>query len=195
MLVGRSWRTPSRGLSIIELMVVITLVGILLALGIPGFGAWIGNSRVRSVAEELQNALREAHGEAVSRNRMVALVRTAATPALNAAAAASGGNWYLQVEPLAGESSLFVKGGAFSNQSNATVGGPDIVCFNSAGRLMSGTLTGVGACDTPSGADTRLNIDVTGTGGRRLRLEVFFGGRVRMCDRDAASGQPNACTS
>lgn len=186
-----------RGLSIIELLMVITLVGILLVLGIPGFGNWMANSRVRSTAEDLQNALREAHDEAVARNRTVAFVRTNAAPGLNAAPAAGGSNWYLQVEPAVGESSLFIKGGSFGARSNASVAGAQIICFNSVGRMVGGSITSVGTCDMPTLPATRLNLDVelSSSGARRLSVEVFLGGRVRMCDRDAATGQPSACTS
>ena len=88
-------RHVSRGISVIELMVVVTTVGIMLMLAIPGIGNWISNSRVRTVAEELQNGLRLAQAEAVNRNRTVVYVRTAATPARNAAPSATGRNWYV----------------------------------------------------------------------------------------------------
>ena len=90
-------RPRLRGLSLIELMVTITVLGVMLMLAIPGIGNWIQNSRVRTVSEEIQNGLRLAQSEAVNRNRQVAFVRTAAAPALNAAPSATGTNWYIQV--------------------------------------------------------------------------------------------------
>ena len=98
--VGHVRRTRARGLTLIELLTVLTLVGILLALGIPGFGTWIRDTRVRTVSEDIANGLRLAQAEAVARNRQVVLVRTTANPARNASASSSGGNWYVQVLPL-----------------------------------------------------------------------------------------------
>jgi type IV fimbrial biogenesis protein FimT len=76
-------RPAMRGISVIELMVVVTMIGIMLMLAIPGIGNWMSNSRVRTVGEEIQNALRLAQAEAVNRNRQVAcgrLQRRHATP-------------------------------------------------------------------------------------------------------------------
>lgn len=197
-------RAHARGLTLIELMVTITLVGIMLVLAMPGVGDWIANSRVRSTGDEIQNGLRLARVEAMNRNRTVAFVRTSATPALNATPSATGSNWYVQVLPLnavegadaAFQNTAFVQGGSFSNLSRATVNGDAVLCFNSVGRVVDNSSTGLGAnCVAPTDALVPKQINVTfTTASRSLRAEVFLGGRVRMCDPAAAAGQPNACT-
>jgi type IV fimbrial biogenesis protein FimT len=195
-------RSRTKGVTLIELMVTITIVGVMLMLAVPGIGNWIQNSRVRSVAEDLQNGLRLAQAEAVNRNRQVAFVRTNAAPARDAAPAANGTNWYVQVLPGAGEAAnatfqanAFVQGGTFSSQGGATVGGPTLVCFNSVGRVVDNSATGLGAnCVAPADATNPSDFDVALTSTRRMRVELFLGGRVRLCDQDAASTQPNACT-
>ncbi len=196
-------RRPMKGLSLIELMVVLSVIGVMLMLAAPGFGNWTRNSRIRTIAEEVQNGLRLAQAEAVNRNRRVAFVRTNATPARNAAPATNGTNWYVQVLPLPSEvgdaafdATSYVQGGAFSAQVGATVGGQALHCFNSVGRVINDTTTGLGAdCVAPADAANPEDIDVTLTGGdRSMRVELFLGGRVRMCDVNAASGEPNACT-
>jgi type IV fimbrial biogenesis protein FimT len=201
-------RHLSRGISIIELMVVVTIIGIMLMLAVPGIGNWISNSRVRTVAEELQNGLRLAQAEAVNRNRTVAYVRTAATPARNAAPSATGSNWYVQVLPInavegattAFQNDAYVQGGTFSAQSGANVTGTDttVVCFNSVGRVVNVTAadTGLGvACVAPTAADNPTDFAIAlPASDRAMRVELFLGGRVRMCDPLAATGQPNACT-
>jgi type IV fimbrial biogenesis protein FimT len=196
-------RTHARGLSLIELMVVLTVIGVMLMLAIPGFGNWTQNSRIRTVAEEVQNGLRLAQSEAVNRNRRVAFVRTNAAPARNAAPATNGTNWYVQVLPLPSEvgdatfdATSYVQGGAFSAQSGATVAGQALFCFNSVGRVINDTNTLLGAdCVAPTSSADPQDIDITlASGNRAMRVELFLGGRVRMCDVLAASGQPNACT-
>lgn len=201
-------RSAIRGLSVIELMVVVTVIGVMLMLALPGLGNWMANSRVRTVSEELQNALRFAQAEAVNRNRTVAYVRTAATPARNAAPSATGRNWYVQVLPIntveggtaTFQDNAYVQGGTFSADAGADVTGPALVCFNSVGRVVdvSATDTGLGvACTAPTlaGDPTDFGVSLAGAGAdRALRVELFLGGRVRMCDPNASTGQPNVCT-
>ena len=197
-------RLAMRGISVIELMVVVTMIGIMLMLAIPGIGNWMSNSRVRTVGEEIQNALRLAQAEAVNRNRQVAFVRTTATPARNAAPSASGTNWYIQVLPLtaaegattAFQDTAYMQGGTFSAQSGAAVAGAALVCFNSVGRVVDNAATGLGAdCVAPTTSGDPSDFDVTlASSNRAMRVELFLGGRVRMCDVNATTGQPNACT-
>jgi type IV fimbrial biogenesis protein FimT len=198
-------RATVRGFSLIELMVTVTVMGVMLTLAIPGIGNWIQNSRVRTVSEEIQNGLRMAQSEAVNRNRQVAFVRTAAAPARNAAPSATGTNWYIQVLPLPSEvgdatfdANSFIQGGAFSTQSGATVngGGVAAICFNSVGRVVNNNATLLGAdCVAPASATDPYDINVTrASSDRAMRVELFLGGRVRLCDVNASSTQPNACT-
>lgn len=199
-------RHASRGISIIELMVVVTMIGIMLMLAMPGIGNWISNSRVRTVAEELQNGLRLAQAEAVNRNRTVAYVRTAATPARNAAPSATGRNWYVQVLSINAvegattdfQDNAYVQGGTFSAESGANVTGPALVCINSVGRVVSltATETGLGAaCVAPTLSDDPTDFGIAlPASDRGMRIELFLGGRVRMCDPLAATGQPSVCT-
>jgi type IV fimbrial biogenesis protein FimT len=199
-------RAAARGLSLIELMTVLTVIGILLMLATPSFGNWMSNSRVRTVAEELQNGLRLAQAEAVNRNRTVAFVRTAAAPARNATPSATGRNWYVQVLPVNAvegattnfQDNAYVQGGTFSAQSGADVTGPALICINSVGRVVDVTAAGTGlgaACPAPTTATDPTDFGVSlAASDRAMRVELFLGGRVRMCDINAASGQPNACT-
>jgi type IV fimbrial biogenesis protein FimT len=197
-------RSGVRGLSMIELMVVITIIGMMLVLAIPGIGNWIQNSRVRTVSEEIQNGLRMAQSEAVNRNRQVAFVRTAATPARDASPSDAGTNWYIQVLPLASEvgsaafdDTAFIQGGTFSNQSGATVSGPGLVCFSSVGRVVSNSTTAPAgaACVAPASATDPDDINVSLSGSNRaMRVELFLGGRVRLCDPNATAGQTQRCT-
>ena len=43
------------GFSIIELVVTVTVLGVLTALALPSFGRWIANTQVRGMAESIQN--------------------------------------------------------------------------------------------------------------------------------------------
>jgi type IV fimbrial biogenesis protein FimT len=178
-----------RGFTLIELMVTITLIGMLLVLGLPAFMGWIRNSQVRSVAEALQTGVRTAQAEAVRRNRQVVMAFTNAPPSPAASApwavAAGGKNWWLQTVPQFGESFDFIRGGAFSDiASDVTIAaapGTTAICFNSSGRLVTNTSgTGVPGASCTAQVST---FDVTQTGAdRNLRVIVQIGGQLRICD-------------
>lgn len=65
----------SAGVTLIELMVSIALLGVLLAIGVPSFQSFIESSRIRSATSALEGALKLARGEAVKRNSEVLVCR------------------------------------------------------------------------------------------------------------------------
>jgi type IV fimbrial biogenesis protein FimT len=209
-MLNRTRHAAARGLTLIELLTVLTIVGILLVLALPGFGSWTRDARVRTVSEDIANGLRVAQAEAVSRNRQVFFARTNANPAYNAATASSGTNWYVQVLPLNSEeaadtafqATAYVNGGRFSSADDASISGNAVVCFNSAGRVVSRStdIPGGATCTAPASATTPNTFNVTLTGSSStaatsaMRVELFLGGRTRLCKANAAAGQVNACT-
>ena len=60
-----------RGVSLLELMVVLAITGVLLVLATPSMAEWIRNQRIRGSAENLLNGLQKAREEAIRRNRPV----------------------------------------------------------------------------------------------------------------------------
>lgn len=197
----RARREPG-GFTLVELLVTLAVLSLLLVAAVPGFGAWMANASVRTTAEELQNALRLAQAEAVRRNHQVALVLTNATPALFAAPAANGRNWYLRALPIVAaevvDDSFFVTGGTFASGRQVAITAPALICFNSLGRLAANNATGLGSnCVLPAGG-ARVDIDISHAGANRnLRVQVFPGGRLRLCDPDPAKvlpAAPDACT-
>jgi len=72
-------RTPRRGLTLIELMVAVTVAGILLAAASPFFADFSNNSKLREGGTTLQTEALFAQSEAIKRNRVVRLVTTGST--------------------------------------------------------------------------------------------------------------------
>lgn len=181
----------TRGFTLIELMIALTLLGVLLTLAAPSFTTWINNTRVRTVSDVLQNGVRLAQAEAVRRNRTVVFFLTDDDPADDdAAAAENGANWGVRTLPLlTDETAEFVRGGPLSDAEAAvTVTGPSALCFNAAGQQVSIASQG---CDTTA---ARYGVNST-SADRRLRVDVSIGGRVRMCDpaKTLSATAPDGC--
>ena len=67
MLMRRHSR--SRGFTIVELLVTVTVLGIVLMLGLPNMSAWLQNTQIRTSAEAMVSGLQLARTEALRRNR------------------------------------------------------------------------------------------------------------------------------
>lgn len=64
------------GFSLLELMVVLSIMGILLAMAVPGFGYLSASTKVKGASTELYLALIRARSESVKRNRGVQVLAT-----------------------------------------------------------------------------------------------------------------------
>ncbi|MDO9401859.1 MAG: GspH/FimT family pseudopilin [Polaromonas sp.] len=67
----------SRGFTLIELMVVITIAGVMLGIGVPSFKSFIAGQRVKTAAGDFSTAAIYARSEAIKRNAEVGLVAAA----------------------------------------------------------------------------------------------------------------------
>lgn len=74
-----STRRAGRGLTLIELMVTITVSGLLLMAAAPNFADYLNNSRLREGGTTLQTEALFAQSEAVKRNRVVRLTTSGST--------------------------------------------------------------------------------------------------------------------
>ncbi len=183
-------RARNRGFTLIELLVTMTIFGIALAAAVPSFSTWVRNSRIRTVAQSLQDGLRLAQAEAQRRNRQTVFSLTNAAPGLNSTAATNGSNWAVHTVPLVGgENNEFLQGGSLGDMTGSlSIAGPAALCFNSAGRQTANALTGVSGARCVIDASTPLvAYDVTAASSssgssRPLRITVSLAGQVRLCD-------------
>jgi type IV fimbrial biogenesis protein FimT len=177
-------RVNNRGFSLIELMVVIAVLGIVTAYGLPSFGTWIQDSKTRTIAESLQNGIRIARAEAVNRGRMVDFFVTSAQPTATATATTIGSNWVVKVNtPTQADASGYIQGAMLSGTGGSVVVTADVatITFNSIGRLTS----------SPSLVNYNI---VNSKGDRPLRVVVTSSGSVRMCDPSKnLSTAPDGC--
>jgi len=200
---------PSRGFTLIELMIGVALLAVLLMLAMPTFSTMLHNRKLRGVAESIQAGLQVARAEALKQNRTVEFMLTDDDPVAGGVGAftatTTGPNWAVRVDTGAGFS--FVEGRAAPEGSNqatdATLNvqiaatypaGASTIRFDGLGRapnlgaanaLYDVTNPTGGACKTTAGSEPM----------RCLRIVVTPGGRVRMCDPSvpAAVGDTRSC--
>jgi type IV fimbrial biogenesis protein FimT len=175
------------GISLIEVMVVVVIIGILVALGIPSFQTWIQNTQIRTAGEGLINGLQTARNEAIRRNECMQIQL----------AAKSGWRVNRCADPLA-DPPFAIRAGDEGSPNANTIRIPlasDTVSFNALGRVIN---------PNPSdGSPVLAQIDVcnpTMTGSmagdmRPLRIMIPAGGTIRMCDPSPllSTSDPRKC--
>ena len=171
-------QTGSAGFTLIELMIAITILGILTAFALPNYSQWIANTRVRTAATGLQNGLMLAKAEAVARNAKVQLVMTNTDPtAANVnmvTASATGKSWMVRRYHADG---IYAAGDFIQGRSNAGDGANTSVTAGQSSFVFTGS-----SSMSPIPAAS-LAVNVAGTGASRpLRVTVSPGSAIRMCD-------------
>lgn len=183
-----------RGVTLLEMMVTVAIVGIIAAIGIPQMGQWIRNSSVNSAAEILQNGLRQAEAEAIRRNLRVEFMLTNGTPSASSikslTATTNGKNWAIRaldgLVPLADQNAAYVNGFLLKDVSpDITVEGPASVLFNGSGRVLDNK--GVAISSHQVYRISRASAE------KAMCVFVTPGGGVKLCNPALASGEPFAC--
>lgn len=191
-----------QGFSLIELLVAVSVLGILTALAMPSFSSWIRNARTRTVADALQTGLRLAQSEAQRRTHSVVFFLTNSKACDTAATAIAGGSfWQIRTVPnalLTGDAAEAVQCGVLTDVSrdvNLTSStNTTALCFGGDGRqttLNNPATVGVNC----TAAAAVYDVAPTGTNADRrpLRVTVSLAGSVRMCDPGKSSTAPDGC--
>lgn len=190
IIVPVSYSSRLSGFSLIELMVTISIVAILLAVGVPSLGQWIRSGSVNAMGESVQNGLRRAQVEAVSRNVPVefALVAGVPSPANfevgDLVAADDQINWV--VRTVENGTEMFVQGGVGASIApDVDIDGPARIFFAGFGRAQDkdGVLLGA----TQVFRVTHPDSD------RVMCVYVTQGGAIKMCNPNVPDGKPGAC--
>lgn len=168
-----------RGFTLIELMIAIVILGIVLALGIPSYRAFIQNSRIRNAAESIQNGLQVARSEAVKHNAQVRF------------SLGAGSSWAVGCVAPTADCPASIQQRSTEEGSSAAVivtptpvAGTEIV-FNSFGAVVA----------TPA-TFTQLDVDIdtavlSAADSRELRITIGAGGNTRMCDPNLTISNPS----
>lgn len=200
-----------RGVTLLELLVALVILGVLMALAAPNFANWITGTRIRSTAESMLAGLQYARSEATTRN---AQVRFQLTSSLDAACTRSTtrGNWV--VDMVDNDAADSVEGRCNSAPSDTVA--PSILQVRSATETGAGVdiaasadqviFNGLGrqVAIAPAANAAEVTVDITPVAARGtcvaaggsvtcLRIVVTTGGLVRMCNPSAPAGDPQAC--
>jgi type IV fimbrial biogenesis protein FimT len=191
------------------MVVAMGIFAILVAMAAPVMRTWVCNVKVRSVCDALQNGLRLAQTESLRRSRQVVFSLTNSTTpqTIGFTAVANGNYWSIYTIPSmtdGSETPAFVEAGVLSNTTNVSITGQAAACFNSVGRLVTNSSTGVTGvtngptCAQPTSPPTppvlTYKVSVTGAD-RPLWVEVSLGGQVHMCDPSLtlSTANPTGC--
>ena len=195
-----------RGVTLIELLVGISILGLLMVMAAPGLGEWLANSRVRGSAEALSASLQFAKGEAVARNARVRFQLTS-TLGADCAINTTGPHWVVNMDPDAnaaavagncGEALSDTAAPRLLSRHNGREGGASSVVDGSASTLVFnglGRVTPVPAGDVVFDVRGPNEADCVANGGTRtcLRVIVSAVGQVRTCNTSVSSPNPEAC--
>jgi len=183
--------TTSAGFTLLELMIGLTVLGIVLMIGLPSLATFIQNTQIRTGAEGMQSGLQLARAEALRRNTTVRF-QLVTSLAAGCALSASGTNWVVSLADATGNChqapsdttapQIIQKKAGTEGAANAVIAatGGSSVTFNGLGRVVGvAPITRIdipntkgGACKT-AGADEPM---------RCLRVTISSAGQVRMCD-------------
>lgn len=177
-------RRRLQGLSLIEMMVVVAIVAILAATGIPSFNEWIQNTQIRTAAESIASGMQSARAEAIRRSTPIEFTLTG-----NGGVGETG--WQI-VERNTG--AILQAAPAGEGSRNATLvtipADARTVTFSSLGRVAESN-----ADATP--VLNQIDIDnpnVDSSTSRELRIGISVGGAIRMCDPAVyITGDPRKC--
>lgn len=194
-----------RGVTLVELAVVMVITGIVFAYVLPELRTWMRNLKVRAAGESMLNGLNAARMEALKRNSPVTfwLVSDASPVPTNACSRSSSGvQWVVSINDPDGKCGAemgkedvepVLLGRSKAQEYSNTV---SVSAVDSAGTAVNRVaFNGLGQVQQVAGVTSIQTVDITSaeSGARRLRVVVETGGAVRLCDRDVSSTDPRAC--
>ena len=145
-------RTPGRGFTLIELVVVVALLGVILAIAAPSMRSFVVGQRIRALSYDLTSDLLLARSEALKRNSTVVVARDTE-------------QWHAGWTTVAGALQLSKRN---AGGDVAFDGAPASITFDANGRVASPT------------AQVRITLSSTAADANSRRcVELDLSGRAR----------------
>lgn len=169
----------TRGVTLIELMIGISIIGLLLTLAMPSYQVWLINTQIRTTAESIQQGLLKTRQEAVHRNAAMQFVMT-------------GTSWTIGCVTVTDACPALIE----SKSAQEGVTSPITVTPPGSTTVVFSPL-GVRSTPAPAAGDLVIGVDsaaLNATDSRELQITVNAGGGVRMCDPNVSSpSDPRTC--
>jgi type IV fimbrial biogenesis protein FimT len=188
------------GFTLIEVLVGVSILGVLLALGMPSFANYMGNAKLRASAASFHAAAQFARAEAIKRNGGVEIILTDVEPTVAnidlAIPSPTGRNWMVRWSLTGAAPFTLLQGKSAQEGGNASsviVNGPPTarVVFNALGGTDGGVpstfsfTSANGACANASGVGPMRCLDV----------RISTTGQTRLCDPlIVTAGDSRGCT-
>lgn len=208
----------ARGFTLIEVAISLAILGLLIAMGLPGFVDWIRNTQVRATGEGLTAALQTARGEAIRGNTTVLFQLTDSLDD-SCSTSSTGRFWVISLCPVAGkcgeapqrdaarpdagcddDALILTKGTIEGGQGSQLSIGNGTICFSGLGRVNPLAGNCPAGSLNPAG---NVSIAITSTAGscakdggdvRCLQVDIATGGQIRMCDPKVSDADdPRKC--
>ena len=200
-------RRRARGFTLIEIMVAITILSILLAVGIPSMQSWMTSTRATAAAEFYAEGMRMARAEALRRNVVSRLTLTLnatngqqdwqvdiCVPAPDKSCQAPSSTWSTPTAALTGTNvadfkSVFRSASNLPSSEQMTVGrfpaGADDVYFTPVGWVDGSVLTNLNKIVISPSANNERAFPTTA-------LVLTGGGAVIKCNPGTELGEKDS---
>jgi len=170
----------SRGFTLTELMIAITVMAVLGSFAMPSFRQMMRNKEVNSAAESVANGLQRARAEAVARNAKVKFVL------------GSGTSWTVDyvTKPVSTDPPIDTRPSSESANATLVAKASDlstnatIITFNQLGQVVANA--------DSSATLSRVTFSSTGAT-TSLQVRIGAGGNAKVCDPSLPSTNVRAC--
>lgn len=184
------------GFSLIELMIVLSVLSILFAVGMPALGRILHDIEIRGSAEGLRAGLQTARTEAVTRNALVRISIDDSTgkPAWKLGCVQVSARCPETIRTYSASADTQIRWGVERANDLSSLSG----ALDAGQGLPSGvTFNALGAAPGVANGNDAIRIDVThaiNEQALRLVLMITAAGAVRLCDPSAASDSVLRCS-
>ncbi len=189
----------NRGFTLIELMIGLSILGLLIMLALPSFSVMLANQKIRAQAESFANGLQTARTEAVKRNAQVEFLTSnddtgiaAQVATLNPVAPNNDGNglnWAVRVQTAPGVYTFVEGRSTTSTLMMSSAPTTASILFSGLGQA------GIASTVTYQVTNPASGLCVAASGSLRcLNVTLSPGGQVRICDPSVtAAGDTRKC--
>ncbi len=172
-----------QGFTLVELLITISIAGLLLVLALPNFLQFFANTNIRTAAETINNGMKQAQGQAIKLNTPVQFV-------LDSSAAPTK-YMILDSNDVQLDQAIF-QAGSNSATFVVTPAGATRTTFSGLGQIMA---TNPFDPITPGSAGiTRIDVSAPSSGSvRKLAVVSDVTKGIKLCDPAFAVPDPKAC--